>query len=199
MESARLEGASRPGTGSVGGAQRTGPPRKSSGTTPGTPSASSLPAGGTGKRASARAGLREQLARQPARATGNSALELPPAFEAAVARQVAVRLKRESKSASLTQPSPQFFKRAFSPVRARQAAKQSLVAYPLLSCRRSSSSPCRQRCASHCPATSPLCALCVAFFPQRLTRNQFTRIFTQFFDPHQAKEVRQAIPGLARK
>ena len=27
----------------------------------------------------------------------------------------------------------------------------------------------------------------------------FTRIFTQFIDPHQQKEVRQAIPGLARR
>jgi hypothetical protein len=34
-----------------------------------------------------------------------------------------------------------------------------------------------------------------------LTRNFsfFTRIFTQFVDPHQQKEVRQAIPGLARR
>ena len=27
----------------------------------------------------------------------------------------------------------------------------------------------------------------------------FTRIFTQFVDPHQQKEVRQAIPGLAKR
>ncbi len=104
-DSARLEGVAgtaasqKRGAGTVGGAQRTGPPRKSSGSAPGsvasTPSGGGSGGAGVGRRSAARAGAKELMARhqQPKRPQ-NQLFELPPVFEAAVARQAAVRAVR---------------------------------------------------------------------------------------------------------
>jgi hypothetical protein len=101
-DSARLEGvagtsaAQKRGAGTVGGAQRTGPPRKSAGAAPGAQPAMSSSGtggtGGTGRHAAARAGAKELMARNQApKRPQNAMFELPPVFEAAVARQMAVR------------------------------------------------------------------------------------------------------------
>jgi hypothetical protein len=113
-DSARLEGvagtsaAQKRGAGTVGGAQRTGPPRKASGSAPGggapatVVSTGSGSSGGVGRHSAARAGAKELAARHQAPARPQNALfELPPAFEAAVARQAAVRVFRAA-----TRPPP---------------------------------------------------------------------------------------------
>jgi hypothetical protein len=109
-DSARLEGvagtsaAQKRGAGTVGGAQRTGPPRKASGSAPGGGAAPATvvstgggSSGGVGRHSAARAGAKELAARRQAPARPQNALfELPPAFEAAVARQAAVRGRHAS-------------------------------------------------------------------------------------------------------
>ena len=116
-DNARLEGvvgsgaAQKRGAGAVSGG-RTPPPRKAPSAAPGSPPSTSAPAapavmgGGpsaVGRHAAARAGAKELMARQAGRnpRQQNAIFELPPVFEAAVARQVAVRAIASASAARL--------------------------------------------------------------------------------------------------
>ena len=104
-DNARLEGvvgtgaAQKRGAGAVSGGVRTAPPRKAPSAAPGSPAPAPVVSGGgpssVGRHAAARAGAKELMARQAGRSQQpqNALFELPPVFEAAVARQVAVRPK----------------------------------------------------------------------------------------------------------
>jgi hypothetical protein len=105
-DNARLEGvvgsgaAQKRGAGTVSGAVRTAPPRKAASAAPGAPAPAPVVMGSgpssVGRHAAARAGAKELMARQAGRKQQpvNSLFEFPPVFEAAVARQVAVRPER---------------------------------------------------------------------------------------------------------
>jgi len=191
-DNARLEGvvgsgaAQKRGAGTVAGAARgTPPPRKAASAAPG--SSAPVSSGGgpssSGRHAAARAGAREVLARQQAGRKAqpvNELFELPPVFEAAVARQVAVRsicscARRLLAAGRWTVPAAcrLEIKRACVDCAYTELTRERRVA--CLPCSSSSACSAQRRCSSRCRQRSGLRCLASSRSSRASSRSSSTR------------------------